>query len=350
MPRALVEDLEIELLGDPHLGRRFITGVPLHRRGDRERTVWADFHRSLRQAKGAAAHICLGDLFDRSVVPFNVVLKAADAYRRAAKRNPGTRFIVLKGNHDDSRDADFRTALDVFERLLAGSANVEVVQGEAQIICLDAGDRAVRLAICPWHPFTPAEAIAQALVDQDPAPVAAAFGHWDLDAYGQAADNVVPHRILSALTDTLYTGHVHLPTTRRFGAVTVHVVGAMQPYAHGEDPTGDLYQTLPLEVVTRALEEDPERFREICLRVVVPPGEAAPDNIECLQLLVKRLDEVEADAMVDFERFDLDALFDETFAAHGVPAAIVGQIRARLGELRAESTEIGPEIGEEVGS
>ena len=37
----------IELLGDAHLGKPFIHGVPLHRRGDREKMVWADFERSI---------------------------------------------------------------------------------------------------------------------------------------------------------------------------------------------------------------------------------------------------------------------------------------------------------------
>lgn len=337
MPRVTIEGLEVELLGDPHLGRRFVTGVPLHRRWDRERTVWADFHRSLRQAKGAAAHICMGDLFDRSVVPFNVVLKAADAYRRAARRHPETRFLILKGNHDDTRDADFRSALDVLERLLSPVDNVLVVQEVAEVVELRGADgEVVRLALFPWHPFTSA---AEMVTDELPE-VAAAFGHWDLDAYGQEAINVIPHEALARITDTAYTGHVHLPSTRGIGDLQVHIVGSMQPYAHGEDPTGALYQTVTLDEVQQRLSERPDHYRDVCLRVLLPVGEAVPEGIECLQLVVKRLDDVEEDDLtVEFERFDVDALFDEVFAAHGVPEPIVAQIRNRLEEARAEAAE-----------
>ncbi|MFN3201314.1 MAG: metallophosphoesterase [Bradymonadia bacterium] len=345
MPRITLKGVEIELLGDPHLGRRFVTGVPLHRRWDRERTVWADFHRSLKAAGGVGAHICLGDLFDRSVVPFNVILKTADAYRRAARRHPETRFLILKGNHDDTRDADFRSALDVLSRLLQPFDNVLVVQGEGQWVELPTpeGDP-LRLALLPWHPFTSATAMVQTLIDEMSeegiTAIDAAFGHWDLDAYGQDAHNVIPHGVLHSITTVAYSGHVHLPSVRTMGDLEVNVVGSMQPYAHGEDPTGTLYQTHPLDAVEQALSEDPKRFQDVCLRIEVPPGEAIPDGIECLQLLVKRLDDAEDDEpMVEFERFDVDALFDETFAAHGVPEAIVDQIRARLAEARAEAAE-----------
>ena len=39
----------IEFQGDAHLGKPFIHGVPLHRRGDREKMLWADFERSVSQ-------------------------------------------------------------------------------------------------------------------------------------------------------------------------------------------------------------------------------------------------------------------------------------------------------------
>lgn len=95
----------IDLLGDAHLGKPFIHGVPLHRRGDREKMVWADFERSVSQTP-ADFHINLGDLLDRPIVPYDVIVRAPRTYIRAAEREPETQFLILQGNHDVSRDLD----------------------------------------------------------------------------------------------------------------------------------------------------------------------------------------------------------------------------------------------------
>ena len=57
--------MDFTLLGDPHLGRTFVHGVPLHRRGEREVMMWRNFAQSLSNVT-TPLHICLGDLFDRA--------------------------------------------------------------------------------------------------------------------------------------------------------------------------------------------------------------------------------------------------------------------------------------------
>src|SRR4029078_2818152 len=87
------------LLGDPHLGRTFVHGVPLHRRGEREAMLWRDFAQSLSNVT-THLHICLGDLFDRAAVSYHTIVSAARLYMHAAAKFPETKFIILRGNHD----------------------------------------------------------------------------------------------------------------------------------------------------------------------------------------------------------------------------------------------------------
>ena len=92
-------DKSIYILGDTHLDRRFVSNVPLHRRGERERMVWDQFVRELDPQR-CEYHIHMGDLFDKPVVSLSMILKTATAYLSAAKAHPNTKFRILRGNHD----------------------------------------------------------------------------------------------------------------------------------------------------------------------------------------------------------------------------------------------------------
>src|SRR5277367_6305370 len=120
------------VLGDGHLGKQFIHNVPLHRRGDHERIVWAKFEESL-DPQGAEVHTNLGDLFDRPVVPYAIVWRAAQLYIDTARRYPQTIFVVLRGNHDASRDLEAISAFDIFAGLVAGHSNIVVVKDSYSI-------------------------------------------------------------------------------------------------------------------------------------------------------------------------------------------------------------------------
>ena len=93
----------IKILPDPHIGRKFCTGVPLHRLGEREMSQMADLRRSLMDGP-ETYHICTGDLFDRFVVPNHVLLAVYERYSVAALSRSDRQFVILRGNHDASRD------------------------------------------------------------------------------------------------------------------------------------------------------------------------------------------------------------------------------------------------------
>ena len=73
------------LLGDPHLGRKFVTGVPLDRRGDREKMQMEQFEDEvIGIPPGRHFHVCMGDLFDKHTVDNKWVDFAYETYRQAA--------------------------------------------------------------------------------------------------------------------------------------------------------------------------------------------------------------------------------------------------------------------------
>jgi DNA repair exonuclease SbcCD nuclease subunit len=308
------------ILGDPHLGRQFVHGVPLHRRGERENLVWEDFARSLSNVQ-TDVHVCMGDLFDKAVVPYDVIIRASRLYRAAALRHPETRFIILRGNHDARRDLEKVSAFDLFKEL---TPEVTCV---TDYLCQN------ETTFFGWHPTMSAKdmvlnAIQSGLLQAGDT----VFGHWDIESYGGDDHNLIPTAELAAAGIKIaFTGHVHRPQLFARDGVEVNVVGSMQPYAHGEEINEDLY-------VTRSYAEyleDPSLYHDKCLRLLLEPGDRLDGAIDCLQLTTKRVGEDDTpDEKVGLGDFDLMKLFSDAFTAEAVPADIQAQILDRFNAQR----------------
>lgn len=302
--------LRIFLLGDPHLGRSFLNGTPLHRRGERERLVWSDFQGALDRAAGCDLHICLGDLFDKWIVSFDLILSTAEAYRKAAQANPSCTFYVQKGNHDWTRDLERRSAFDVFAALVADVPNITIVTDVVQV-----GD----LVLYPWHPLWDAKEKLASVTGK------ILFGHFDVE-FGE--HNMVPTELHF---ERIYTGHDHKARRLNRHGTEVIVVGSMQPYAHGEEPDDSLYVTLTPDQIAGAGD-----LRNKCVRIIGKfDGE-----IDCLHLTFKQ--EKKADdgqlEQVTMGDFDMDKLFAEAFAEAGVSVA---RTEIVLGQYQAKRTAAG---------
>lgn len=294
--------MDFTILGDVHLGRTFIHGVPLHRRGERELMMWRDFANSLSDVM-TPLHICMGDLFDRAVVSYDTIVSAARFYMQAAAEFPQTRFVILRGNHDASRDVDKVSAFDVFSMIVKCIDNIRPVTEPENID---------GYWFFPWDPVRS----AAELVKNYATPAPACFGHWDI-----ACDdhNVIPVQELAAAGITkAYTGHIHLPQRFTRAGVKVIVTGSMQPLAHGEDPDERFYVTCTLAEV----EANPEAYKDKCLRIDLKPGEVFGMEIDCLQLTVRRPEEELCDEAVVLGDFDLMALFETAFETEGVPGLV----------------------------
>ncbi len=304
----------IELLGDAHLGKPFIHGVPLHRRGDREKMVWADFERSI-SATSADVHINLGDLLDRPIVPYDVIVRAARIYAHAAQHHPEAQFLILQGNHDVSRDLERVSAFDVFAEIVWGMPNVRVVREPSAID---------GLLLVPFDPVTP----TAELIEELGTSAEIAFGHWDVESFGDD-HNLIPTKLLAELgVSRAFTGHVHKPDRFTRDGVDVVVVGSLQPFSHGEGP---MYVTLSLD---EARQVDPLTIKDRCIRVQLELGETYDLELDCLQLTLQRLSSEEEPETVTLGDFDLAALFKRAFDQCGVSADLRATVLGKYDDLR----------------
>ncbi|KQS84331.1 hypothetical protein ASG58_21410 [Rhizobium sp. Leaf383] len=241
---------------------------------------------------------------------FDLILNTADVYRTAALANPHTRFFVLKGNHDWTRDLERRSAFDVFAALVADAPNIVIVTRPV----IENG-----LVFYPWHPLWDAKETLSKITDK------ILFGHFDVE-FGE--HNMVPTELGF---ERIFTGHDHKARRLKRHGTEVIVVGSMQPYAHGEEADDSLYVTLRPEEVPAAGD-----LRNKCVRIL---GQFDGD-IDCLQITYKQ--EKTADdgsiEQVTLGDFDMERLFGEAFAEAGVSAE---RTQIVLGQYQAKRTAAG---------
>lgn len=310
-----------KLIGDPHLGRVFKTGVPTHRIGEREASVKNQLYDEVASTDNTPI-IIMGDLFDTYSIPDELTLWVSETLNEAAQWKE---VYVLRGNHCVSRDAEKRGSFDVLEKLCP---NVVFVKGIYEIQ-LENG----YLALFGYDAFKSATELAGQLTEG--LNYLAAFGHYDLTSHGSDF-NLVPTEVFAALKiPTVYTGHIHRAQTIERHGVTVHAVGSMQPYAHGEQAEGDpLYQTLTLDEFNA---RNPEDFLDVNLRILLKGDEVFDTQLDCLSLVFKHIADAEAEPLeVAYDSFDSDNILTECL--DGVSANLADWIRTRLGELKMEST------------
>jgi DNA repair exonuclease SbcCD nuclease subunit len=299
--------LRVGVLGDPHLGRRFVNNVPLHRRGDREKLVrdcfrdhFADIPRDLH------VHVCMGDIFDRPHVGAEDILLAYETYAYAVGCNPNTLFVLIAGNHDLARDNEAQVSFDVLARLLE-TLEVLVVRDEP------IHHAASNLLFVPFSTNATSTDVVDGYTD---VPCAAAFGHWDIVTVHNDS-NKIPETLNTKL---VVTGHDHVARELDRGDVHIICTGSMQPYTHGEDPKGLMYRTVTLpelELISEA-----ER-RMLNLRVVLAEGESLPPDLDALSIQSRRVGQEEGGAVdVSFEDFDMAKLFAEAMNDNGVGAEL----------------------------
>lgn len=328
------------IIGDAHLGRKFIEYVPLHRRGHREAMVMADFKGRLALCTSPLL-VQTGDLFDGFSVDDAVVLETALAVREEAKKNPSRIYVFYRGNHDASKDANKASSFDVFAEILHGSPNVHVVKTPW---VLRIGDQA--WGFLPWSPFKSAAELAEELVlTSEPLRAEVpegkfdiVFGHWDTESFGGSDFNLIPTKILAPVANGIVTGHIHLPGTFTRDGIQVAVAGSMQPYSHSEDPNGTYYKTTTFEDYQAYGPTEKAWCRNLNLRILVREGEN-PEPCDCLSFRTKLVkdaaqDDEAPDLDVKIEDFSMDNLFQDVLRVRGVGASVQEQIAAKWEELK----------------
>ncbi|WP_081081050.1 metallophosphoesterase [Burkholderia territorii] len=326
-----IAGLKVGFLGDPHLGRAFLTGVPLDRRGERERTQMNEFVESL--FADVDVNICLGDIFDTFVVPPEIVLAVASSYREAARARPNTWFVLTRGNHDASRDADKRSSFDLLYQLLEGIENIVVAKDDVQIV----EHGMFRLGVVPWHPFINSKDMARKLVDDGYKEFDLVVGHWDRVTFEDNPHNAVPLFELRPLTKLVVSGHDHRPYDEVLNGVRVVFPGSMQPYAHGENDEDGRYVTLTLEELRAVVAATPAQFHDVAVRVLLKPGEQIDFPVDAWALTTKPIadnGEEYVDITMQTESFDMLDILSRCLTKHNVTAETSNEVLTMYQERR----------------
>lgn len=315
----LILNDSVFLIGDPHLGRNFTNGTPLHRRGEREAMQRAQFQEELA-TPGVDTVVCVGDLFDKPFIPLPILSQTIADVVDAATARPDVSFIFMAGNHDVSRQLNVKGAWEIFELAVSWLENVEVLNEPKAIDGI------------MYYPWEWTRTALEQVQQYGSRSCHTAIGHWDLIDFGGDTSHMVPVEALLALNPNvdIYSGHYHEEGVFPVAGVNVQCTGSMQPYTHGEDPEGKLYVTLTVE---EALARDD--LYDKCVRIKLEPGEVMPD-IDCLQLTRMRVDgeveEVELDA-VGAATFNVEENLNKHLDEQEVPQPVRIFIKEELGAL-----------------
>lgn len=329
-----LDGVVIKPIGDVHLGRRFRTGVPLHRLGEREQLVFDQFCDELRDCTDVDLVVQGGDIFDGLNVPFHLVLATAQAITEAALNNPQVTFVFIRGNHDAARDTNIKSAFDMLAALLRARnlPNVVVVDEQASLITIPGK---TEFAATPWHPFKP----VTEMVSRIDVMVSAVFTHCDVD--GSDTYNLLPTEQLSKIAKTVFNWHVHKPETFSRHGVEVRGVGSMQPFAFGESldeefRDGPRYRTLTVDEYEATIAQvGPGAFHNDVIRFRLAEGETKPEDVDALQVVLQKINaNGEEEQAVEFEDFNMNRLFVESMNELGVGDAVQNKVLAKLEELQ----------------
>lgn len=267
-PILTIAGKKIQTVGDVHLGRKYINGVPFHMRGTMEEMQRAKF-KALLATPSVQGYVLVGDLFDSFVVDPADVDFAAGSLLDAARAAPDRWFVVLAGNHDESKDLSRKSSFDNFRLIVkeANLANVRLV--EAPVVFEGMG-------FISWSARYSAKELAEQLVAKNTGQLDAVFGHWDVHLPDNANHyNMVPVEQLKTITSKIVTGHVHTPETLERDGVEIIITGSVLPLAHGEDIESDeLFYTVTRE----EYDKDPKRYERKFLRFVLEEDEELPEG------------------------------------------------------------------------
>lgn len=306
-----------KFIGDPHLGKKFNNGVPLHRKGEREAEQMKKFQEELldlfdSEGNKVEAVIIVGDLFDQFHVSNEVIAKTFEILDQVAITNDDVTFLILRGNHDVTRNTALRSSFDLLSLMCRNLVNVHPIP--IKTIWTFEGNK--HILLCPYDEFVSTKEAFSGIGNgmYDSFQFEFVVGHWDTIAFTND-HNLMPVEQMSKVTKLIINGHEHTPMDYNVGDVRIIKTGSMLPYSHGEDPNEEYYVTRTLEQVL----ETPDAFKDKCLRITLKKGQELPAEIDARQITIKYVTEEETDETeVVMEEFSIKTLYDEVMKENEV--------------------------------
>lgn len=293
-PLFVIDGVTLSVIGDAHLGRVFRTGVPRHRLGEREQMVETQFLELLQRK--ADYCIMVGDLFDKVRVSNSCLNTCIDSIEKASRNNPNTKYIVLSGNHDMSKDKDRVSSFQLLEKYFSSNTskfkNVFIVSSYMEPV---KASKNLLLYFSHYNPFMSLDEERPNFYKYKDMMHKVAFGHWEVSDFGNShfIDRHVPKSVLSNF-DLVVTGHEHKPTLTSIETVPIYVTGSMQPFAFSEEmyTEKDFYLSTTVGELEKRLKKDANALKNTNVRILLDTGDAVPPPFECLSLTYKNVGKV----------------------------------------------------------
>lgn len=308
-PQLTINGKKIQTIGDVHLGRVYANGVPLHMRGTMENLQREKF-KTLLAIDTVEFTVLVGDLFDSFVVDPADVDFAANSLLSAARGSPNRRFVVLGGNHDESKDLTRVSSFD----------NFKLIVSEAKLPNIDliVEPRTIEgLGFISWSAKYSAKELAEKLVAQGKQ-LDAVFGHWDVVLPSHANHyNMVPTEQLKTITKKVVTGHVHKPEVIERDGIELTLVGSILPLAHGEEiPEDEMFYT----ITRKDYDEDPKKYDRKFVRFVLGEDEDLPegDFIQIKAYVKPTKTSIDVNEPEEVTEFDVGKLLKKFLVEHDV--------------------------------
>ena len=294
-------------IGDTHIGKKFKTGVPLDRLGEREELIFKAFEQQLKpETSNVNFIIHQGDLFDKPTISYTDLMRTTELIKEAALVYHQTMYVFIAGNHDLHRDTEKWSAFEIAKSILSPLRNVLFVVKEP-----------VKLGDFLFVPYsftqTPLEQVANYEAE-------IMFGHLD---------EPFPYEVIKKF-EKVYTGHIHTPRVEG----NVVVTGSILPMSFAEDPEARLYKTFS------SLEElrntPSEQLKDLCIRVNLKDGEEIPHDINCRQMISMRdseLDPEGGELEVGMEGLDMEVLLHEALD----PTGLFNEIYEKYLQMKVET-------------
>lgn len=298
---------KILFIGDPHLGRRFITGVPSHRVGEREEYVYSQFKRLLDVSNDTLITkiIIVGDLFDKFVVSPTVVF---ETFKILKQVEDDIDIYLIPGNHDLSKDTTKVSSFQLLTVLLESISNITVVKkSQSYPVYYNNAKDVLHLYFDCYDPFSDCVA-AEDLEELSKTGLVLSTGHWD--SLSILDKGYTPHQDILTHSTLVVSGHEHTPKLYNYPYDKANVIftGSMQPYSHAEDPNGDIYTTVKEKDLTKYdLSKD---FKYKCIRIECNPLFVLTEPVECFALTFKVVAEEQKEIEVELENASIDSYND----------------------------------------
>ena len=257
-----------KFIGDLHLGKQFLNGVALDRRGEREAQV---FEKAIEQLTNSNEPVIqVGDVFDKARVPLELVVEFV-----ARLAHVKHSVYMIAGNHDLSKSTSKISSFEL-AGMLNRNPNVHFVTEPTSV---------GNILLLPYNPlgFVVPSVQKHEIV----------CTHEDVEVLQKHSAD------LSRVANRIVNGHIHEPSTHG----VIENVGSIEPFSHGEDPNCDIYITLTPEKIHS------HNLSNMCVRILLKKGEVFDEQIDCRQLTFKRIQDEEIENIeVDLDNFDMKEL------------------------------------------